>query len=144
MKPQFPQPPLNLVRQTRSDAVLTGVGATLLIFSLLALGLLLVLASRGYGLLLQLHGSGVAQFHTLTFLVQMGGALFFGALVVAVVFALLLSRTPRPGLALFIEGLAFALFVTILVSGLASEAQQAIAGSLRALGAAAQTPLQPM
>jgi len=146
MKPgYYYRPPSGQVRAAKPEPVLLGVGATLLVVALLVLGILLLGVIPGlYGQLFQVLGSGIEQYHTLSFLGEVHGPLFLGILVPAVIFALLLSRTRRPGLGLVIEGIVLLSLCMLLVMAVWSDTRAAGAGIWESLRAGSMKPLKPL
>ncbi len=144
MKPR-PQPTYDLVREGRAEAVLTGVGMTLLVTGTGLLGAVLLVVAKWYQVLRGLQpymGRGPEEFRALTFLHQAGGVVFLGVLVVTVLFGVLLSRTPRPGVALTVQGVLLLLFVAVLVVLVVSESETIVANLLRAFAGLSKMPLR--
>jgi hypothetical protein len=145
MKPKPAPTTYDVARAGRAEAALSGAGVTLLVIGVILLGLLLlVVAPALYDQLQTVLGSGVQQLRTLSFLATAGGGIFMGGLIFALLFAFLLSRTGRPGVALFVEGLLAVGFLIVLIGLLTAEVREALTGLLDSLRAGAMQHLPPL
>ncbi len=137
-------PPYGQARRGRTEATLTGVGVTLLLVAPLVLALLVFFtAPKAYHVLLSTIGSSVQELHLLMLVISLRVVLLFGTVVAEVFFALLLSRTRRPGRALLIEGILAFAAVGLLCAMVSIQVGQAMSGMVGALGALGKTPLRP-